>query len=94
MHRHISDYEINKKIDDILFSLRGIGITRDGDTISNLGTDQYQHVIVEMARQIIILTDTAIRHDRVITHRSQQLEDIWDAMKVIKNILKKDYEGE
>ena len=94
MHKHISIYEINKKIDDILFSLREAGIIRDGDTISNLSPEQYQHVIVKMASRIIYLIHTINRNDRVIIHRGQQLDDIKDAMKVIKNILKKNYEGE
>ena len=92
MHNPICDYDVRKKINEVIFDLRQKAITREGDTISNLTPEQYQHVIEAMTRQILVLTNRAIRNDRVIEYRGQQLNDIKDAIRTVQNILKKNYE--
>ena len=97
----ITDKEVHNKINDVLFQLREEGITRDGDGITNLLPEQYQHLVIRMARENITLARLNLSREKYIENYNQRLAAVNDAMniiggsfKIIKNILRQEYEAE
>ena len=86
----VSDKEINDRIKDFLFLLREEGIVRD-ETIHDLSSEQYRHLVIKLIRENIIRCRLVLHHERCVEHRGRQLDDIKSAVKIIKNVLKDKY---
>jgi len=96
----VSDLEIKHKIDEILFQLREEGIVRD-ERIVELNVNQLYDVINKLVRENITLARLNLSREKYIEDYNNRLLAINDAMniiggsfKIIKGILKKEYEVE